>query len=260
MPIYLPQIFAWRLSFSRIWGLPSSPKLQGNTMQKRSNFIAIAVMTLLVFSSPTNAQEYWVGFDAVEYNADLDETIDVMVLLFEDVSDGSTSRLAPGADDGLFSFSASVAFSSTDGDGATFDSFSLHPFFMTGFPGSGEDLTVTDASVSFEGSEDFANNDADGEIGVGGFQLDANLWAIELGTISFVPGAPSSVTTIVAGPHPHPLANDLLFGDAFSLGGGGWSTGDSASGEIRINAVPEPTSLGLIGFCLLGVTGRRRTG
>lgn len=225
---------------------------------------AIFILTLFATASLTHAQGYWVGFDAIQYDADIDDTIDVTILLFEDVSNGSDSRLAPGGENGLFAFSAGVSYSSVTGgnNGVTFDSFTLHPYFQTGFAGSGADLSDDGSTVAFEGIEEFNTDDGgdsqDGEPGVSGFQLDADLWAVELGTLSFTPGDPSTVTTLVAAPHPDPNANPLVFADSFSVVNSGWSSGNTSSAQIRIGAVPEPGSASILVLSLLGFTGRRR--
>lgn len=210
-------------------------------------------------ASLSHAQSYWVGFDSIRYDGDIDSTIDVTVLLFEEISNGTDSRLAPGGDNGLFAFSAGVSYSSAaGGDGVTFDSFALHPYFETGFAGSGDDLTDNGSVVAFEGTENFTVNDHDNEDGVSGFQVDANLWAVKLGTISFAPGDDSTVTTLVAQPHPDPEALPLLFADDFQVVGSAWSSGSSSSAQIRIGVVPEPGSASILALSLLGFVVRRK--
>jgi hypothetical protein len=224
-------------------------------MNIKRTFLAAAALSLVAFCSQGMAQTYTVGFDSSVYDVDINDTVDVDLFLFEDVSDGSASRLAPGGGNGLFTFSLGVDYSAFTGSaaGSVYNSLTLHPFFTTGFSGSGDDITDNPGLISFEGAEDFAGNDADGEGGVGGIQLSANLWAVELATITFDAGDAGTVTTLQARTHVDTDANVFLFADN--------STPDIGfdSAEIRVAAIPEPATASVIGLCMLGFVMRRRS-
>lgn len=224
-------------------------------MNIKRTLLAAAALSLIAFCSQGIAQTYTVGFDANMYDIDINDTVDVDLFLFEDVSDGSTSRLAAGNDDGLFTFSLGIDYSAFTGtaNGSVYNSLTLDPLFTTGFAGSGSDVTDNPGLISFEGTEDFAGNDTDGENGVGGFMVSADLWAVQLATVTFDAGDAGTVTTLQARSHEDPNGNAFLFADSAT------PTIGFTSAEIRVAAIPEPATASLLGLCLLGFVGRRRT-
>jgi len=224
-------------------------------MKFRFNLLAAAFLSLFVFCPMAFAQTYTVGFDSNQYDIDINESVDVRVLLFEDVSGGGTSRLEAGMDDGLFTFSLGIDFSAFAGGatGASYNSLMLNDLFTTGFAGSGDDVTVGTGIVSFEGTEDFAGNDTDGEDGVGGVLVGADLWAVELATVTFDAGSDATTTTLQAGPHANPNGNAFLFAD-----GSQPTIGFSAAEIVVGTAIPEPATASILGLLFVGVAVRRR--
>lgn len=225
-------------------------------MNIKSTFLAAALLSLVALCSQGIAQTYTVGFDANIYDVDINDTVDVDLFLFEDVSDGSSSRLEAGGENGLFTFSLGIDYSAFTGsaNGSVYDSLVLDDLFTTGFAGSGSDVTDNPPLISFEGTEDFAGNDTDGENGVGGFLVSADLWAVQLATVTFAAGDAGTVTTLQTRTHEAANANAFLFADSAT------PTIDFTSAEIRVvSAIPEPATTSLLGFCLLGFVGRRRT-
>jgi len=180
----------------------------------------------------------------------------VTLILTEEITGAEVSRLLTGNNDGLFAFSTAVDFSSVSGaaNGSPFSSLALNDLFTGGSAGSGEDVTLGNGIVSFEGTEDFTGNDTDGETGVGGTMTSATTFELALATLTFQAGDIDSTTTLQLQEHVSADANPFLFGDGFAASSVGFG-----SSTIFVEAVPEPSSAAIL--ALIGCTGlvtRRR--
>ena len=222
-------------------------------MNLRTTLTAAAVILALVSTSEISAQTYSIGFDQADYQVDAGESFDAILFLTEDISDGGASRLDAGGDNGLFSFSAGIDFSSFSGGatGTIFDSLVLGEQFATGFAGSGQDVTVGDGVVDFEGTESFTFN-PDGEVGAGGIMVSANEFVLELATLTFTAGADGSVTTLQTQAAASPAANPFIFGDGASPPIG------FTSSTVSVSAIPEPGSVAVLALIAGAGLLRRR--
>lgn len=217
--------------------------------------LATAFILSVAVSSSAFAQTYTIAYDQTRYNVDAGNTVDVTVLLREEISGAEVSRLAAGGNDGLFAFSLGLDYSMFTGgaNGSTFSSLVLDPQFAEGSAGSGSDVTDDSANrvVSFEGTEDFAGNDVDGETGVGGTMVAANTWEVNLATLTFNAGDQGSLTTLQLRTHTNAGANPFLFGDG--------STPDIGFTTAEIGVIPEPGTASLIALVAgIGLVRRRR--
>lgn len=231
--------------------------------------LAIAILATLTFCSQGFSQNYTLGYDitgdgstagSFAYNVAPGDTVDVTVTLTEDVTGGGMSRLAPGNSDGLFSFSLGVDFSNFSGgaNGSTFNSLLLDPLFTTGFAGSGMDQTLGPGVISFEGTEDFAGNDVDGENGVGGTMIATDIWQVELATLTFDAGDVGTTTLLNLQPHVDPAANPFVFGDG-AAPPINFVTDSSTVAIVVGTAIPEPGSATVVAFIAgIGMLRRRR--
>lgn len=224
------------------------------------NILSVFVLSVTAFCSTAAAQTYTLGYDQIRYDAVLGGTVDVTMILTEEIANGETSRLAPGGNDGLFTFSADTDYSMFNGSarGVSFSSLLLDPLFTTGFAGSGQDVTTGPSNVSFEGTEDFANNDNDGETGVGGTMVSANVWEIELATITFNADVDDTATLLQSGPHTSVDANAFLFGDGF-VADITYRPSQIVIGDGIPFSIPEPSSAVVLALLAgVGMTKRRR--
>jgi len=178
---------------------------------------SVFILSVTALCSTVAAQTYTLGYDQNRYDATLGGTVDIRLILTEEIANGETSRLAAGGNDGLFAFSADTDYSMFNGSarGVSFSTLLLNDLFTIGFSGSGNDVTTGPSNVSFEGAEDFANNDTDGETGVGGVMVSANVWEIELATLTFNADVDDTATLLQPGPHISNSANPFLFADSF---------------------------------------------
>ncbi len=217
-------------------------------------FPALSLL-IAVFCGNSHAQTYSLGYDQVRYRANPGETVDVNVILTEEITGAEVARLATGGDDGLFAFGASVDFSTFTGDtGASFVSWQLAPEFSAADAAVGNGLVIGNGEVSFEGVENFGS-DSDGEVGVNGVMISSTEFQILLGTMTFQVGSPGSETFLALQDHTDPAANPFLFGDG--------STPEIGFARIEdgfsIAAVPEPGSAAfIVAFGLIGLARRRK--
>ena len=211
-------------------------------------------MWLSCATGQLEAQTYTVGLDQAQYTVVEGGSVDVVVVLTEEIAAGQTARLAPGNNDGLFAFGTGLDFSSFTGaaNGSTFNSLVLDPLFTGGSANSGEDVTVGPGVVSFEGTEDFTN-DADGEPGVTGTMVSATVWELSLATLTFDAGDLNSLTTLQLQDHVAPDASPFIFAN----GAGAGVTPPVAFSSSTILVVPEPAAASLI-FLGLGAGLFRR--
>lgn len=219
-------------------------------------FLAAAAVLLLTFSSQAFSQTYTLGYDQARYEVAEGGTIDIDIVLREQITGAEMSRLAAGGDDGLFAFGASVDYSVFTGDvGSTFASFTLDAEFddRDAQVGGGlvHDIGV---EVSFEGVENFGI-DTDGEDGVSGRMITPTLYEITLGTVTFNAGSRGSTTSIQLQDHTDAGAVPFLFAD-----------GDTPEviyatqfNGVSIVVVPEPsTAVFFTAIALTGILRRRR--
>jgi hypothetical protein len=218
-------------------------------MNIRSSFSLLLFALVAIGTSHVNAQTYTLGFDQAEYNVDPGATIDVTLVLTEEITGGETSRLDT-AGSGLFAFGLGVDYSAFTGAarGSAFDSLIFNAEFLQNDPDFTkiEDDTVN-SIVSFETSETSG-------AGINGTSLSANLFELDLATLTFTAGDAASITTLQIGNGQSPITNPPIF---FADG----STPDVAfgSGQIIVSAVPEPGSAAILAvFACAGLMTRRR--
>ncbi len=211
-------------------------------------FLSIAALALtFAFTSDVSSQTYTLGFDQTGYNINPGTTVDLTLILTEDISGGGTSRLAPGGDDGLFAFGAGINYSSFTGTGggSTFNSLIFNSEFLQSDP----DFTkISDdgSVVSFETSETSGS-------GISGTMISASEYTLELATITFNAGDAGTNTTLQLQVGELPITNPFLFAD------GANPTVGFGSSQIIVNAVPEPGSAAiLILVAGAGLLKRRR--
>ena len=223
-------------------------------MNTKTIFAAVALM-ISAFCPVAFSQTYTLGYDTTQYNTNAGGIVDAVVVLTEEVTGAEVSRLAAGGNNGLFSYSLGIDYSVFSGSaGSTFNSVVLDPLFVGGFSGSGEDVTDDPGVVSFEGTENFASNDSDGENGVGGTMVATDIYEIALATVRFNAGAAGSRTTLTLQEHVSPAANPFLFSDGIAP-----EINFTASEIFVANAVPEPSSAGVLALLAgVGILRRRR--
>jgi len=223
------------------------------SIMNRITLLAAAALMMSAFCFQASAQSYTLGYDSTRYDVNAGDTVDVMVILTEEISGAEVSRLAAGGADGLFAFSAGVDYSMfTGGTGSTFNSLVLDPRFTGGSAGSGQDVTDDPGLVSFEGVEDFNGNDVDGEAGVTGTMVSSTIYELELATLTFDAGSLGSVTTLDLREHVSGAANPFLFGDN--------AVPDIAFSSAVINVIPEPGSACVVALLAgIGLIRRRRS-
>ena len=220
--------------------------------------LAVAVCACLVSTQTANAQNqaYEFFFGQSSYAVDAGDTVDVTVFLRE-TGNGSTPRLAPGGGDGLFSFDLTTDFSAFTGgsQGSSVNDTSdvtLNPEFSF-FNGEAADLTLADGSVRVQGTEDFAASD-DGEFGVNGTLVAADVYELLLTTLTFTAGDSGTTTLVLSADlRPNGDPNETLFADQFQP-----SDAIFTGSQIVINAIPEPSSLMVLGGMFGGLILRRK--
>lgn len=218
-------------------------------MNIRTIFPAVA-LTLFAVCSSASAQSYAIGYDQTSYTS-AGEQVAVTLILSEDISGGGTSRLSDAdRSDDLFSFNLSVDYSSFTGaaNGSRFASLE----FANGFVQS-SDTTFTTTNdtgtvVSFESNVGLGD-------GVAGTAISASLFEVELATLIFDAGDNGSITTLQSGLTELTTGNPPLFFED----GGQPDIDEFRSGQIFVNAVPEPSSVAFIALLAgAGLIKRRR--
>lgn len=194
-------------------------------------------------------QIYDIDFDQSSYIVAPGGTIDVTILLRETVTGGDTARLAPGNNDGIFFMGVGLDFSSVaSGPGSIIGAetdVTINPQFNDSF--------VNDIDLDLGASMlivDAATTDPNGiEVG----PVSANVYEVELATITFTAGALGSVTDLTLSDNPD-LASLTVFADSFVID----SIASYGSSSISVATVPEPTALGALGLIALGLLRRKR--
>lgn len=216
-------------------------------MNVRTTLSLLLFALLAVGTSQVSAQTYTLGFDQAQYNVNPGATVDLTLVLTEEITGAETSRLGtPGS--GLFAFGLGVDYSSFSGaaNGSTFSSLIFNSNFLQSDP----DFTNVDDSnniISFETSETSG-------AGVNGTQLSANLFELDLATLTFNAGDLGSITTLQIGNGRSPITNPPIF-----FADGTTPPVEFGSGQITVVAVPEPGSVAMLGiFACAGFMTRRR--
>ncbi|QEG24152.1 PEP-CTERM sorting domain-containing protein [Mariniblastus fucicola] len=212
------------------------------------NVFSLAIVALVACCSQGFAQTYSLGYDQTRYDVSPGDSVDVTLILTEEIADGETARLAGGGTDGLFAFGLGVDYSSFTGgaSGSTFGSITFNSDFLQSDP---DFVQVFDSGsvVSFETSETSGQ-------GVSGMMISPNEYQLELATLSFDAGAINSLTTLQLRTGEAPVTNPALFfadGETPAVGFG--------STQIFVNAVPEPGSAAILAIVAgVGVLRRRR--
>jgi hypothetical protein len=223
--------------------------------------LSFAFVLFFAIASPSFAQTYTLGYDQTRYTVDENDTVDIDVILREEVSGAEVARFAPGGDDNFFSLALAIDYSAFTGGttGSTFVSDSLvrNSGLGDNFSSAGG-ITDDPGLLSFEVIEDFGS-DPDGEPGIVGTQVDANTWEINLATVTFNAGDLGTTTTLQLRDH---VAGD----DAIRFSFFGDNANDPVrsinytSGEIFVGAIPEPGSVSLISLLAgIGFVRRRRS-
>lgn len=215
-------------------------------MTIRTILSAVALTVVAVGSSAT-AQTYGLGYDQTRYDT-TGESVEVTLFLTEDVSDGSTSRLATAnPNDDLFSFSVSVDYGSfTGGSGSTFSSLEFASGFVQSSDAVFTRIQDSGTRVSFESTVGLGD-------GLPGTLVGADLYEIPLATLVFDAGDFGSVTTLQSGLTELVGNEDLLFEDNATP-----ELTNFGTAQIFV-AVPEPGSAAFIALLAgAGMIKRRR--
>ena len=223
-------------------------------MNIRTIISAVALLTVAISSSAT-AQTYTLGYDQTLYTTTVGSTVDVQLVLTEQIAGSEVARLAVGGNDGLFAFSADTDFSVFTG-GATGSIFNgtviINPAFAGVLLDSGQAVTTGPGNVSLEGNEGTSDS-GDGEFGVNGVMVSPTEYQLVLATLQFDAGDVGSLTTLELGDHVNPLAPPFLFGDGTTPDIG------FVNSQILVTAIPEPGSLAFITLIAgAGLLQRRR--
>ena len=222
---------------------------------------AIWLIALLPYSIGRAGLTYSVGFESSNYEAGVGGQTQVRVFFREMRDNNSVAKMSSSmTGDGLFGVGFRLDFSQASPNGAslaTLNSFQLNslntafdPNFST-VPTSASHFTVANANKFV--SVDAQARSTEG-IEVPSFvQNGRDVFQVEIGTFTFTNTGPvGTVTTLKLSNSPIPFAN--LFAD-------GGEPASIAFGTATITAVPEPSTLILVGLaaCSPGVaTWRKR--
>lgn len=230
-------------------------------MFKNLKALAIAICVCAAFASESSAQNlYEFLFSQPTYTAvNPGDTVSATVLLRETVTDGSTPKLAPGGDNGIFFAALNMDFSSvTGGAGSTVTNaapitFPTVEIELDSAGGGTPGLQVRGTDLDIRVTESLAN-DLDGGFGISGTQITPSVYEVELFSVEFNAGADGSVTGLRLGDSTE-AAERTFFADTVEID----EAATYGTSQIVVGAtVPEPGSLLALGALMIGGMLRRR--